>query len=182
MDPLKFVVVGHVDHGKSTLIGRLLMDTKSIPQSIIDKITAICEESGKDFESAFILDAFEEEQEQGITIDITKIEFATPKRHYTIIDAPGHKEFLKNMVGGASNAEAAVLIIDAEEGVKEQTKKHAYLLSLIGIEQVHVVINKMDLVNYDEVKYNKLQKEIKEYLKKLNIISIKDITNDSFFI
>ncbi|MFW6231163.1 MAG: GTP-binding protein, partial [Nanoarchaeota archaeon] len=127
-DALKFVLAGHVDHGKSTLIGRMLFDTDSLPTSVVKKVETNCKETGQDFEYAFLLDALQEEQEQGITIDITKIEFSTAKRHYTIIDAPGHKEFLKNMISGASSAEAAILIIDAAEGLREQSKKHAYLL------------------------------------------------------
>ena len=169
MENLKFVVVGHVDHGKSTLIGRLLMDTDSLAPSLIEKVKNICKEQGKEFEHAFLLDAFQEEQEQGITIDTTKIEFSTPNRQYTIIDAPGHKEFLKNMVSGATNAEAAILLIDAEEGIQQQTMKHAYLLALIGIKQDIVIVNKMDLVNYTKERFDVLEKGIREYLAKLQI-------------
>ena len=135
-DALKLVVVGHVDHGKSTIIGRLLHDTHSLPQGTIDKVRNIAKETGKPFEYAYLLDAFEEEQQQGITIDTTQIQFHTANREYVIIDAPGHVEFLKNMISGAANAEAAFLIIDANRGVEEQTKRHAYMLKLLGIKKV----------------------------------------------
>jgi len=169
------VLVGHVDHGKSTLIGRLLHDTNSLTEGAVEKVRKICQDKGVDFEYAYLLDALQEEQEQGITIDITKIEFSTPKRHYTIIDAPGHKEFLKNMISGASNAEAAILIIDAAEGVKEQTKKHAYLLSLLGIKQVYAVVNKMDLVNYSQHRFEEVKNQAAKYLQKLGIFTQKYI-------
>lgn len=172
---LKFVIVGHVDHGKSSLIGRLLADTNSLLEGQIEKVKKICKDKGKDFEYAFLLDALQEEQEQGITIDTTKIEFSTGKRDYTIIDAPGHKEFLKNMVSGASNAEAAILIVDAFEGVKEQSKRHAFILSLLGIKQIQVVINKMDLVGFSQDKFEKIKEDIDNYLKKLNIFPKKYI-------
>src|SRR5438445_725775 len=145
---LNIVIVGHVDHGKSTLLGRLYADTGSLPEGKLDKVREICRRQGKEFEYAFLFDAFLEEQEQGITIDTARTFFKWEGRHYIIIDAPGHKEFLKNMVSGAARAEAALLVIDAYEGVKEQSKKHGYLLSLLGIRQVAVVVNKMDLVDY----------------------------------
>ena len=116
---LRIVVVGHVDHGKSTVIGRLLYDTESLPEGAVDKVRRIAKETGKPFEYAYLLDAFEEEQKQGITIDTTQIQFATAKREYVIIDAPGHKEFLKNMISGAANANAAMLIVDAQQGAQE---------------------------------------------------------------
>lgn len=166
----KLVFVGHVDHGKSTLIGRLLADTNALMEGVIERIEKICKERGKEFEYAFVVDTLQEEQEQGITIDTTKIEFSTKNRNYTIIDAPGHKEFLKNMISGASNAEAAILIIDAKEGVKEQTKRHAYILSLLGIKKILVVINKMDLISFSEDTFNKVKKEINNYLSRLGII------------
>ena len=139
---LRIVTVGHVDHGKSTVIGRLLYDTKSLPEGAIDRVKKISKEKGKPFEYAYLLDAFEEEQKQGITIDTTSLQFHTDKRDYVIIDAPGHVEFLKNMITGAASAEAALLIIDAEEGIQEQSKRHGYILSLLGIKQVYVVVNK----------------------------------------
>lgn len=152
---LKIVVVGHVDHGKSTIIGRLLYDTKSVPETAIERVKRISKEKGRPFEYAYLLDALEEEQKQGITIDTTQIKFSTPKRDYLIIDAPGHKEFLKNMVSGAANAEAGLLVIDATEGVQEQSKRHAYILSLLGIQKVYVIVNKN---GYDRFFRGKVQR------------------------
>src|SRR6266568_9562503 len=147
-DHLTIVVVGHVDHGKSTLLGRLYADTGSLPDGKLERVQAICRQQGKAFEYAFLFDAFLEEQEQGITIDSARTFFSWQGREYIIIDAPGHKEFLKNMISGAARAEAALLLIDAQEGVKEQSKRHGQLLSMLGIRQVAVVVNKMDLVDY----------------------------------
>src|SRR5438093_8811279 len=143
---LNIVIVGHVDHGKSTLLGRLFADTGSLPEGKLDKVRSICRQQGKEFEYAFLFDTFLEEQEQGITIDTARTFFTWEARQYIIIDAPGHKEFLKNMISGAARAEAALLLIDAQEGVKEQSKKHGQLLSLLGVGQVAVVVNKMDLM------------------------------------
>lgn len=181
IDRLKIVVVGHVDHGKSTVIGRLLHDTQSLPQGTIDKVKRIAKETGKPFEYAYLLDAFEEEQKQGITIDTTQIQFQTPKRDYVIIDAPGHKEFLKNMISGACNAEAAFLIIDAKEGVKEQSKRHAYILSLIGINKVYVILNKMDLVDYSQEVYNSVKKEMSDFLASLHVYPIDYIPISAYY-
>ena len=166
---LRLVIVGHVDHGKSTLVGRLLSDTGSLPDGKLDFVRDICKQQGKDFEFAFLLDALEEEQEQGITIDTSQIFFSTPKRKYVIIDAPGHKEFLKNMVTGAADAEAALLLIDANEGVQEQSRRHGYILKLLGLTQVAVVINKMDLVGYDEKVYNNIRSEYTAFLNSLGV-------------
>ena len=166
---LRLVIVGHVDHGKSTLVGRLLSDTGTLPEGKLDFIRDICKQQGKEFEYAFLLDALEEEQEQGITIDTSQIFFSTAQRKYVIIDAPGHKEFLKNMVTGAADAEAALLMIDANEGVQEQSRRHGYILKLLGLTQVAVVINKMDLVGYDEKVYNKIRAEYTAFLDSLGI-------------
>ena len=166
---LRLVIVGHVDHGKSTLVGRLLSDTGTLPEGKLDFIRDICKQQGKEFEFAFLLDALEEEQEQGITIDTSQIFFSTAQRKYVIIDAPGHKEFLKNMVTGAADAEAALLMIDANEGVQEQSRRHGYILKLLGLTQVAVVINKMDLVDYDEKVYNKIRTEYTAFLDSLGI-------------
>lgn len=171
-DYLKFVIVGHVDHGKSTLIGRLLFDTKSIPQSKIDEVKEVCESLGKPFEFAYLMDYLEEEREKNITIDTTQTFFKTAKRDYVIIDAPGHKEFLKSMITGSSLAEAAVLIVDAKEGVQEQTKRHAYILSLLDIKQLIVVINKMDLVDYKKERCKEVREEILKYLEALGFKTI----------
>src|SRR5256885_7384951 len=139
--PLRVVFVGHVAHGKSTLIGRILHDTDSLPEGKIDMVKKACAAEGMEFEFAFVLDALLEEQKQNVTIDTTEIRFKTKLLKYIIIDAPGHKEFLKNMITGASRADAAVLGIAANEGVREQSRRHAYLLSLLGIEQLIVVVN-----------------------------------------
>ena len=161
---LNIVIVGHVDHGKSTLLGRLYADTGSLPDGKLEKVQAICRQQGKEFEYAFLFDAFLEEQEQGITIDTARTFFNWKGRQYIIIDAPGHKEFLKNMISGAARAEAALLLIDALEGVKEQSKKHGYLLSLLGVRQFAVVVNKMDLVGYRQDVFEGIEKEYREFL------------------
>jgi bifunctional enzyme CysN/CysC len=165
----QIVFVGHVDHGKSTLLGRLYADTGSLPTGHLEKVRDICAKQGKAFEYAFLFDAFLEEQEQGITIDTARTFFCWGNRHYIIIDAPGHKEFLKNMISGAARAEAAVLIIDAGEGIQEQSKRHGYMLSLLGIRQLAVVVNKMDLAGYDEKVFTAIEKEFRSFLRELNM-------------
>jgi bifunctional enzyme CysN/CysC len=162
---LNVVVVGHVDHGKSTLIGRLLFDTDSLPQGKTEAIRKACEAEGMEFEYAFLMDALLEEQEQNITIDTTRIPFHTAKRDYAIIDAPGHTEFLKNMVTGAANASAALLLIDSHEGIRDQSRRHAFLLGLLGVQQIVVLINKMDLGGYTEERYRKIVTEYSAFLK-----------------
>src|SRR6267378_2999489 len=167
--PLRVVFVGHVDHGKSTLIGRILHDTDSLPEGKIDMIKKACAAEGMEFEVAFLLDALLEEQEQNVTIDTTQIPFRTKRRRYAIIDAPGHKEFLKNMITGASSADAAVLVIAANEGVREQSRRHAYLLGLLGIKQVIVVVNKMDLVDFSETRFHEIESEYQKFLVDLGL-------------
>ena len=167
---LNIVLVGHVDHGKSTLLGRLYADTGSLPQGKLEKVQAICRQQGKEFEYAFLFDAFLEEQEQGITIDTARTFFTWNTRQYIIIDAPGHKEFLKNMISGAARAEAALLVIDALEGVREQSKKHGHLLSMLSVKQVAVVVNKMDLVGYRQDVFAGIEKEYREFLARLNVV------------
>lgn len=166
---MRLVIVGHVDHGKSTLVGRLLADTGSLPEGKLQFTKDICDRQGKVFEFAFLLDALEEEQDQGITIDTSQIFFNTDKRHYVIIDAPGHKEFLKNMVTGAASAEGALLLIDAYEGVQEQSRRHGYILKLLGLTQVAVVVNKMDLVDYDPEVFYKIKTAYTEFLTSMGI-------------
>jgi small GTP-binding protein len=166
---LPIVIVGHVDHGKSTLIGRLLYDTQSLPLDRYTEIQKTSEMLGKRVEFAFVMDCLEEERSRGITIDTTQTFFKTPKRRYVIIDAPGHKEFLKNMITGSSQAEVAVLIIDSFEGVRDQTKRHAYILGLLGLKQVCVLLNKIDLVDYSKDKFEALKREITDFLRQLNI-------------
>lgn len=161
---LGVVIVGHVDHGKSTLIGRLLYDTGSFMEGKYEELKAVCERRGVAFEWSFLLDAFQAERDQAITIDTTQIWFKTRKRNCMIIDAPGHREFLKNMISGAAFADAAILVVDAKEGVREQTRRHAYLLHLLGLKQIVVVINKMDAADYAEARFGEVSAEITTYL------------------
>ncbi len=170
MEQMNIVIVGHVDHGKSTLIGRLLADTNSLPDGKLESVRLMCERNAKPFEYAFLLDALKDEQSQGITIDSARCFFNTAKRRYIIIDAPGHIEFLKNMITGASRAEAALLLIDAYEGVQENSKRHGYMLHLLGIRQVVVVVNKMDLVNYDEAAFLKVKTEYEAFLGQFGLV------------
>jgi bifunctional enzyme CysN/CysC len=166
---LKVVFVGHVDHGKSTLIGRIFYDTQSLPEGKVEQIQAACREEGMEFEYAFLLDSLLEEQAQNITIDTTQIQFKTARRPYVIIDAPGHKEFLKNMITGAASADAAVLLIAANEGVREQSRRHGYLLSLLGIRQVVVAVNKMDLAGFSQETFNAVVAEYKGFLAQIGL-------------
>jgi bifunctional enzyme CysN/CysC len=163
------VIVGHVDHGKSTLVGRLLHETGSLPEGKFEQIQTVCRRRGMPFEWAFLMDALQAERDQNITIDVSQIWFKTRRRNYVIIDAPGHKEFLKNMVSGAASADAALLLIDAHEGIQEQSRRHAYLLSLLGIRQVVVVVNKMDLVNFDQAAFTKIEADYRNFLRQLNV-------------
>jgi bifunctional enzyme CysN/CysC len=166
---LKIVIVGHVDHGKSTLVGRLIHDTGSLPDGRLEAIKAQSERRGMPFEWAFLMDAIQAERDQGITIDTTQIRFRTRKRPYVIIDAPGHKEFLKNMVTGAASSEAALLLIDAHEGVQEQSRRHGYLLHLLGVDQVAVLVNKMDLVGYSADRFGEVAETYRAYLRSLGV-------------
>src|SRR5213596_3586637 len=167
--PVKVVFVGHVDHGKSTLIGRILHDTGSLPEGKIEEIKKACAADGMEFEFAFLLDALLEEQKQNVTIDTTEIAFRTARRRYAIIDAPGHKEFLKNMITGASRADAAILVIDSDEGVREQRRRHAYLLSMLGIKHLIVVVNKMDLVDFSEERFREIEQDYQKFLADLGL-------------
>lgn len=166
---LKIVIVGHVDHGKSTLVGRLLHDTGSLPEGRFQQIQQSCLKRGMPFEWSFLMDALQVERDQGITIDTSQIWFKTAKRNYVIIDAPGHKEFLKNMISGAAQSEAAVLVIDAKEGVKEQSRRHGYLLHLLGVRQIAVLVNKMDMANYSEEAFANIEKEYRAYLSDIGV-------------
>ncbi len=166
-NPLQLVIVGHVDHGKSTFVGRLLYETGALPESKVQQIRAVSERRGQRMEWAFLLDAFQAERDQGITIDVSRIPFKTTRRQYVIIDAPGHKEFLKNMVTGAADAEGAFLMIDAKEGLQEQSRRHAYLLSLMGTHQVSVLVTKMDLIDYDHDKFMVIERDMRAYLHEL---------------
>ena len=168
-EDMNIVIVGHVDHGKSTLIGRLLADTGTLPQGKLEQVKETCRRNSKPFEYAFLLDALKDERSQGITIDTARSFFKTDKRKYIIIDAPGHIEFLKNMITGASRAEAALLVIDAKEGIRENSRRHGYMLSMLGISQIVVLVNKMDLVDYDKKIYDDIVSEYSEFLNKINI-------------
>lgn len=169
-EQMNIVIAGHVDHGKSTIIGRLLADTNSLPEGKLEQVKTMCELSSKPFEFAFLLDALKDERSQGITIDSARVFFKTNKRDYIIIDAPGHIEFLKNMVSGAARAEAALLVIDAHEGVQENSRRHGYMLSMLGIKQIAVLVNKMDLINYDKKKFEKIVDEYSGFLKNINVV------------
>jgi len=166
---LNIVTVGHVDHGKSTVIGRLLADADALPEGKLEMVRENCRRNSKPFEYAFLLDALKNEQAQGITIDTARCFFKSDKRNYIIIDAPGHIEFLKNMVTGASRAEAALLVIDASRGIEENTRRHGYFLSMLGIGQVSVLVNKMDLVGYSEKVFEDIRLEYAEFLRKIKI-------------
>lgn len=166
---MSIVFVGHVDHGKSTIIGRMLADTDSLPEGKLEQVKETCRRNSKPFEYAFLLDALKDEQSQGITIDTARCFFQTEKRNYIILDAPGHIEFLKNMVTGAARAEAALLVIDANEGIRENSKRHGYLLSMLGIKQVTVLVNKMDLVKYKKDVFDQIKKDYQMFLNQINI-------------
>ncbi len=169
---LSIVIVGHVDHGKSTLIGRLFHDTRSIPEVRYREIEATCKAQGRDFEFAYLMDALEEERDQNITIDTASTFFKTAKRPYVIIDAPGHKQFLKNMITGAASADAAILLVDGAEGVREQTRRHAYVLSLLGIRQLIVAVNKLDMVGYARERFLEVENDIRAFLGSIGIVPV----------
>lgn len=166
---MNIVFVGHVDHGKSTIIGRLLADTNTLPKGKLEGLQADCLRQGKTFEYAFLIDALKDERKQNITIDTARIFFRSQKREYLILDAPGHIEFIKNMVTGASHAEAAVLVIDANEGVMENSRRHGVLLSMLGIRQLIVAINKMDLVGYDQPTFERIKKEYSAFMESIGL-------------
>ena len=169
VSPVAFVVVGHVDHGKSTLIGRLLVDTESLQDGRLEKVRQICREQRKPFEYAFLLDALEAEQLQGVTIDITEVRFRWRERQYLIIDAPGHKEFRKNMLSGAAHADAALLVIDAGQGVQEQSRRHAAALRFLGIKEIAIIISKMDVVDYSEEVFHAIRVEYERFLASIDV-------------
>jgi len=172
---MRVVITGHVDHGKSTVIGRLLADTDSLPQGKLEQLRQYCERHAKPFEYAFLLDALKDERAQGITIDSARVFFKSTLRQYIVIDAPGHVEFLKNMVTGASRADAALVVIDAFEGVQENSRRHGYLLSMLGIRQVVVLVNKMDLVGYDQAAFDRLVSEYSAFLDQVGLRPLRFI-------
>jgi bifunctional enzyme CysN/CysC len=169
---VRIVIVGHVDHGKSTLIGRLLYETGSLPDGKLESLKAVSARRGMPFEWSFLLDALQTERDQGITLDTSQIRFRTPSRDFVLIDAPGHAEFLRNMITGAAQADAALLLVDAAEGVRDQTRRHGYLLHLLGIRQVAVVINKMDRVGFDEQRFRDIEAEISTHLVNLGLTPV----------
>jgi len=163
---MNLVTIGHVDHGKSTLMGRLLYDTGNVPEEQMRKIKEEAKEKKREtFEFAFVMDRLKEERERGVTIDIMHQRFDTQKYYFTIIDAPGHRDFVKNMITGASQADAAILVCSAKEGVQEQTKEHVFLIKVLGVDQIVAAINKMDAVNYDQAKYNATKADLEKLLK-----------------
>lgn len=168
-DMLKLVIVGHVDHGKSTLIGRLLCDTGSLPDGKMEELRAAADAAGKPVEIAHVMDHLQEEREREMTIDTTQAFFRTARRDYVIIDAPGHRELLHNMISGAAQAEAAVLVVDAAEGVKDQTRRHATFLTLLGIGQAVILVNKMDKAGHDCARFEALAREIGAALSAVGI-------------
>jgi bifunctional enzyme CysN/CysC len=167
--PLKIVTVGHVDHGKSTVVGRMFHDLGCLPDGKVEAIAEMCRKRGMPFEWAFALDALKAERDQGITIDVSQIFFQSSERPYVLIDAPGHHEFIKNMVTGAAQADAAVLVVDAEAGVQEETRRHAYLLHLLGLQRVAVAVTKMDLVDFDQKRFEEVREATLEYLQRIGI-------------
>ena len=167
--PLKIVVVGHVDDGKSTLIGRLLYETNSFLDGKLEELETISKKRNMPMEWSFLLDAFQAERDQAITIDTTQILLNLQERNILIIDAPGHIEFLKNMVSGAADADAAFLLVDATRGIQQQTRRHAYFLNFLGIQQVVVIINKMDLIDFSESRFKQVSSELTSHLKELGM-------------
>ena len=166
---LKVAVVGHVDHGKSTLVGRLLNDTDALPAGKAEAVAEMCERRGMPFEWAFVTDALRAERDQGITIDASHIRFSDESRDYVLIDAPGHREFLKNMISGAAGCDAALVVIDAEEGVSEQSRRHGYLLHLLGVRQIAVAVTKMDTVDFDRARSAQIESDFRQLLEELGI-------------
>ncbi|MCZ6572124.1 MAG: adenylyl-sulfate kinase [Planctomycetota bacterium] len=166
---VRVAIVGHVDHGKSTMVGRLLHETDSLPEGRLASVERVCRQQGKDFEYAFLLDALEEERDQGVTIDTAQVWLKLPGRETILFDAPGHKEFVKNMVVGAASADAALIMIDAAEGVQEQTRRHGHLLKFLGIQQVVVIVNKMDLCDWSFERFQEIEREYAEFLGRLGV-------------
>jgi elongation factor 1-alpha len=163
---MNLAIIGHIDHGKSTLVGRLLFETGFVPKHVIEGYKKEAEAKGKgSFEFAWVMDNLKEERERGITIDIAHKRFDTNKFYFTIVDCPGHRDFVKNMITGASQADAAVLVVSAAEGVQEQTKEHVFLARTLGINQLIISVNKMDMVKYDQKRFEETKKNVSELLK-----------------
>src|SRR3989344_4699515 len=167
---MNVVFVGHVDAGKSTTVGRLMYDSGMVPEQEMKKLKEEAVKHGKmGFEFAFVMDKFKEERERGLTIDLSYKKLMTQKYQITIIDAPGHKDFVKNMITGASQADAAFLVVACQHGVMPQTKEHLWLLRTMGVDQIAVIINQMDSVNFEEAKFNKVKEDVKTLLKAVGI-------------
>ncbi|MDI3544129.1 MAG: elongation factor 1-alpha [Candidatus Woesearchaeota archaeon] len=165
---LNLVFIGHVDHGKSTTVGRLLYDTKNIDEQTMRRLKDEAVKLGKPgFEFAYVMDNLKEERERGVTIDLAHKKFETDKYYFTIIDAPGHRDFVKNMITGASQADAAVLVVAANDGVNAQTKEHVFLSRTLGVDQMIVAINKMDIKDYSEEVYKKVKEEVTKLMKSI---------------
>ncbi|AAV47220.1 MULTISPECIES: translation elongation factor EF-1 subunit alpha [Haloarcula] len=165
-------IIGHVDHGKSTLVGRLLYETGSVPEHVIEQHKEEAEEKGKGgFEFAYVMDNLAEERERGVTIDIAHQEFSTDTYDFTIVDCPGHRDFVKNMITGASQADNAVLVVAADDGVQPQTQEHVFLARTLGIGELIVAVNKMDLVDYGESEYKQVVEEVKDLLTQVRFDS-----------
>ncbi|MBS3069205.1 translation elongation factor EF-1 subunit alpha [Candidatus Micrarchaeota archaeon] len=165
---INLIFIGHVDHGKSTSVGRILYETGALTEQQLRKLKEEAEKVGKaTFEFAFTMDTLKEERERGVTIDLSHKEFETQKFYFTIIDAPGHKDFVKNMITGASQADAAVLVCSAKEGIQPQTKEHAFLAKVLGVQQLIVAVNKMDAVNYDHLKFDEVKTQMTTLLKNI---------------
>ena len=165
---INLVFIGHVDHGKSTTVGRLLFDAGTVDEQTMRKLKQKAEELGKKgFEFAFVMDQLKEEQERGVTIDLSHKRFDTSKYYFTIIDAPGHKDFIKNMITGASQADAAVLVVSANigDGIQAQTKEHVFLSKTLGVSQVIVAVNKMDMAKYDQKRFDEVKAQVSTLLK-----------------
>ena len=163
---MNLVIIGHVDHGKSTLTGRILLETGAIEPHIIEKYKKQAEEKGKgSFYFAWVMDGLKEERERGVTIDVAHKKFYTDKYYFTVIDAPGHRDFVKNMITGTSQADAAIITCSAIEGPQAQTKEHVFLATTLGVKQIIVAINKMDAVKYEEAKYNDAVEKMKNLFK-----------------
>jgi len=164
-DHMNIVFIGHVDSGKSTTVGRILYETGAISEQTLNKLKDEAAKVGKaTFEFAFVMDELKEERERGVTIDISHREFETAKYYFTIIDAPGHRDFVKNMIRGTSQADAAALMVSAKDGIEPQTKEHAFLAKVLGINQIIININKMDAVNYDKNRFDQLKDEVSKLL------------------
>ena len=158
---MNLAMIGHIDHGKSTLLGRLLMDAGAIDPHLVEEYKKKAEELGKaTFEFAWVMDSLKDERERGITIDVAHQRLDTDKYYYTIVDCPGHRDFVKNMITGTSQADAAVLVVDAKDGIKDQTKEHVFLSRTLGVTQLIIAVNKMDRVSYDEKSFVELKKNL----------------------